>query len=208
MTATLNETISANNVQVVSTPPAKVADFEHCIEWSRRSTDKNPVPEAQRYRAIVIPAAQLKVPDDACNSKFQRVLQSTIHELAQAFFVTKVKDDLMKTQLDGTMFTIDNVLAFWAEEKQRASVDGDKIKSWLPTSATWKDLSEAQRKVWLTEIPKLAAPSYQQVFSKAKAAVIVGRIKDDDLSNTIAAFILQRCNKILSAAEEANADAF
>jgi len=185
-------------VQVVSTPPSKVEEGSMVIEWSRRSTDKNPLPEAQRYRGIVIPASQLKVPDDSASSKFLRLLQGTIHDLAQALFVEKIKDQMEAIQIDGAAFTVDLVLAYWAEEKQRQSVDAAKITEWLKSSATFKVLNDAQKKGWLEKVPKIAAPSYQGIIRQGEAAAIVSRIVEEDLQHPIAIFILTRANKILS----------
>ena len=185
-------------VQIVSVPPTKIADTEHVVSWERRSTEKNPVAQDQRYRGVVIPAAALKVPDDACKSKFAMLLQSTIHRLADASFTAWVKDKMQETQMPAALLTVDAVLAYWAEEKQRQSVDGDKILAWLPTSELWKVLNEKQQITWKTLLPKVAAPSYKQIIKQDEAAVIITRIPEADHQHPVAVFILQRCNNVLS----------
>lgn len=185
-------------VQIVSVPPVKVADDEQVIAWSRRSTDKTPVPAEQRYRGIVIKRAALAVPTDAASSKFHRVLQATINDLAEAMFVAWVKDNMHTLEYEVSRMTLDNVLTFWAEEKQRTAIDGDKIVEWLKESATLKVMPEAKKKVWLSKIPKIAAPSYKQTFTKEQAAAIVAQIAEADVEHPAAVFVLQRANNILS----------
>ena len=185
-------------VQVVSTPPAKVAEFEHVISWSRRSTDKTPVKESERYRGIVVPKSQLKVPDDAAVSKFHRLIQATIDDLADTMFRVWVAEHMASTECDSSRFTVDNVLAFWAEERQRQLVDGAQIVEFLTKSATFKKFDAAKKQVWLSKLPKIAAPSYKNTFTKEQAASVLAQFADDDLQHTVCAFIAQRCNNILT----------
>jgi hypothetical protein len=201
MTAANLNTLAEGFVQVVSTPPTQVAEHEMLIEWSRRSTEKNPVKDSERYRAIVIPRSLLKVADDAASSKYIRLLQTTIHDLAQSKFVESIKENMLSTSFDSSQLTLDLVLAYWAEERQRQMMDADKITAFLKASKTIAGMSESVAKVWMSKIPKICAPSYKMLFSKGQAATIVSKLHDDDMMHPAAVFIATRCNAILSATE-------
>lgn len=195
--ATINQT-EVTTTQVVTVPPVKLDDNQHVISWSRRSTDKTPVKAEERYRAIVVPSASIRLPDGATTSKFSELLQSTIHELANNKFAAWAKDNLMVTQVDASLFSLDAVILYWAEEKKAAQVDASKITDFLKASKTYEALSDEAKKVWLSKIPKIAAPGYANFFSKAQAATIVSKFHADDLESPVAAFILNRCNNIIT----------
>ncbi len=183
---------------VLSIAPAKVEDNQIVISWSRRSTEKNPVKTEERYRGIVVHAASLALPDGATTSKFSALLQATIHDLADKKFTAWVKDNMMVREVDPAMFSLDAVIAYWAEEKRAAQIDADKISKWLVTSKTYLALPAETQKVWIAKIPKIAAPSYTNNFSKSQAATIVAKFHADDLDEAVASFIINRCNVILT----------
>lgn len=192
----------AITLQVISTPPAKLEDGMQLVSWSRRSTEKNPVDAANRFRGVVQSASVLQLPDGSTTSKFSKLLQNTINELADARFTAWVKDNMMATAMPASFTSMDSVLAFYAEEKQRAVMDGAKILTWLKASPTFAALNEKQQKSWLEKMPKMAAPSYAGLFSRENAATVISRIHADDLEAPEAMFIMERCNKIINALSE------
>jgi hypothetical protein len=202
-TTEMNDASTVTQLQVVSVPPLKVADTERVVSWSRRNTEKTPVPETERYRAVVVAASTLKVPNDACHSPFYSLLQSTIHDLADATFQAWVRDNMLATTMDAGRLSLDKVLAFWAEEKQRTTVDAEKIIAFLKTSATFKGFATNKQKTWLHRIPKIAAPAYRGSIDQEDAAAIIAQIHDDDLADPVAVYIIQRCNNILTGDKSA-----
>jgi len=191
---------------VISTPPAKVDANDMVVSWSRRSTVANPVKAEERYRGVVINRSLLQIPDGAATSKFQLLLQETVHKLADQKFQAWVSDRMMEREMPASILSLDNVLAFWAEEKQRATIDGDKIRAFLTTCETCKNMAEATKAVWLRQLPKIASPGYRNVFTKEQAATIVSKLAESDLDNPAGVFIATRCNAIIN--EETQADAF
>lgn len=187
-----------DSVQIVSVPPVKVEDGKKLVSWSRRSTTANPVTATERFRGVLVSEAALRLPDGATTSKFERLLQSTIDSLADAKFQDYIKDRMLETSMPAAVLTIDSVMAYWAEERQRQTIDGAKISDWLKTSATAAALTPAQSKAWQSKLPKLAAPSYRLNFSKTQAAAIVSKLADADLENPVCIFIATRCNNILT----------
>jgi hypothetical protein len=196
-TAELGAATEMRQLQVVSTPPLKLADTDHLVFWSRRETDKTPVPETERYRGVIVPKESLLVPHVACSSPFYALLQSTIHELAKACFTAWVRDNMLAIHVDAARLSLDRVLAFWAEEKQRTTVDAEKIIDFLKQSKTLASFTANKQKTWLHRIPKIAAPAYRGSIDQEDAAAIIAQIHDDDLADPVAIYIVQRCNNIL-----------
>lgn len=64
----LIDAIAPAMLQIVSVPPVQVKDTERVIAWSRRSTEKTPVPATERYRGTVVPTKMLELPEAACSS--------------------------------------------------------------------------------------------------------------------------------------------
>lgn len=193
--------------QVFSTPPLNVADGNTVIAWSRRSTTANPVKQEERYRSVIVSTAALAVPADACSSKFARLLQSTVNGLAEGMFQAWAKDNIQSTAYDGAAITVDNVLMHWAEQKQRETIDGAAVLTWLKASKTWADAleTEARRNAWATMLPKIAAPSYRASFSPKEASVMIARIQEEDADTPVGLFVVQRLNTILGTADKSDA---
>jgi hypothetical protein len=204
MTSTISELSAVETTQVVSVEPTSVPEGMQLISWARRSTEKTPVKDTERFRGILVPVTNLRVPQDACISKFYKLLQQTVYELADAKFKAWVSDDRMhETQCPAALFNLDSVLAYWAEERQRQSIDGEKISLWLKESATFAALSAQAREVWKRQLPKMAAPAYRNIFNKGQCASIISKIADADLEHKVVAFIVTRCNAIISTPSEA-----
>lgn len=201
-TSTIASVQSATaTIQIVSTPPMKLPDNTILISWSRRSTEANPVAASERYRAVCMPAHMLSLPDGCTTSKFQALLQATIVDLATTKFTAWVRDNMLATEMPAALLSLDAVLLYWSEERVRQQVTGQQIIDWLRTSATLRALAPATAAVWLTKVPKIAAPSYKMAFTKGQAAAIVSKLAESDLDSAVAQFIASRCNSILTAEE-------
>lgn len=202
-------TVTTAVAQITSVAPTVVKPDHITISWARRSTEKNPVKESERYRGIEVAASLLAIEPQDCRSKFTQLLQSTIHSLADAKFTAWVKDNMAATEVAIEQFNLDNVLLFWAEEKQRAAIDADKVTAWLKDSATLKALPEAKRDSWLKLLPKIAAPNYRVSgnFTPASAATIVAKIAEEDTDHPVCIFVMTRCNSVMNA-PVTQADAF
>lgn len=205
MPATTTNGAATASLQVYSTPPVHLHESCMLVSWSRRSTKQNPVDASERYRGIVIDRSALAIAPDACSSKFQRLLQSTIHNLADSMFQGWATDNMSTVQYDGAPITVDNVLAFWADKKQREVIDGAAVLAWLEASKTWAALTETQRAAWKMKLPKIAAPSYKGSFSTGEAAKIMARFDEEDADTPTGLFICQRLNNILG--EQSQEDA-
>lgn len=204
-TITTNGAATAS-LQIYSTPPLNIAAGCKILSWSRRSTDKNPVPVAERYRGVVINEQEIRIPADACLSKFHMLLQSTIIGAAEAMLTDWLKEDgnIRASEYTGQALTMDNALMYWSEKKQREQIDAKQITDWLKESATFAELDEAKQKIWLAKVPKIAAPTYKGSFTRNEAAAIVARIADADTDHAIAQFVITRCNAIMMAEDQSD----
>lgn len=213
---TINTIPDLNNIEslaVASAPamlsistvaPDSVSSPFLLIRKDQRDSKLHKVAECDRHRSILVHESALLVPASSTSSKFLSLLQATILDLAKARFEAFLKDQPLAKEVPAALFTIDSVLAFWAEEKASQRIDGASISSWLLASATFASLTPKSQEVWKKELPKFAAPGYKMAFSKANAAAIIARIADADIeqSNAVCEFIMQRANNIISAADE------
>lgn len=212
-TVDLNSTDELASVGMlqVFTAPQKIAAPMLAIEWKRRSTTANPVAEANRYRAIVVHESALAIGTDACASKFQVLLQRTIHDLASTMLAAELAET-DKREVYASKYTVNGVLAYWSEEKRRQTIDKDAVIAWLKTSATFEALpSDAIRTTWLATLPKLAAPAYRQVLGQNaadKAARILSRFATEDAEHPVCVFLSERLSNIMTPDEEIQAEAF
>lgn len=188
----------ANQVKVHTVQPTKIDDGKQLISWSRRSTDKNPVKAEERYRGVMIPETNLQLPDGACQSKFQVLLQSTIDTLAAGLFQEWASENMLASEYDADRLTVSTVLTHWAAQRDAAKIDAAKITAFLNASPTFAKLPEATRKAWLIKVPKIASPAYANLFTQEQAAVIISRLSVDDCETPEGAFIVARCNAIMS----------
>lgn len=210
MTTLSIENLASVNMLQVFTAPQKVAANTLAIEWKRRSTKTNPVDEANRYRAIHVAEGAMLIGNDACQSKFQVLLQSTIHDMAAKMLAEELAET-DKREVQAARYTVNGVLAYWAEEKKRQTIDAAQIVTWLKASKTFESLNANQQRAWLERLPKLASPAYRSVLGadpKQAAAVIMSRLHDDDLEHAVCVFLSERLTNIINAEDQNISEAF
>lgn len=187
----------------VYTAPTEVKPPMLAIEWKRRSTKQNPVSEQSRYRAIQIHESAIAVPKEQVSSKFYNLVQSTVHQLAEKMLAEEL-GETDKREVSAGRYTLDGVLAYWAEEKRRQQINSAQITEWLKESKTYQGLTDNQKQAWLIVLPKMASPGYRNALDgdqqkrKTKAAVILSRLHDDDLSHPACIFIVDRMQACMS----------
>jgi hypothetical protein len=193
------------SAQVFTVVPLHIADACMLVSWSRRATKQNPIEPGDRYRGIVVERAALAIAPDACSSKFQRLLQSSIHNLADSMFQQWAGDNMAATQYDGAPITVDNVLSFWADRKARETIDGAAVLAWLKASKTHAALpSDQHRAKWEQVVPKIAAPAYRGSFTQDEASKIAARIVEEDADSPVGLFVLQRLSTIIGTVSQAD----
>jgi hypothetical protein len=191
---------------VLSTPPTTEAADMRYIVSTRRSTKQNPVPEGERYRAIVQHATILAVPSAECATRFYGILQAAIDEMAVSKLAALVKETPALKEVNADQFTMAAILAHASEKAASLAIDAVKVSDWFKLSHTYKALlatSEQLAASWLAKLPKIAAPNYRSAkdFNPSACASIVSKLHDEDLDSPIAQFIMSRCNAIITDAE-------
>lgn len=189
----------AKMLPISTVAPLNIPDTDMIVSWTRRSTTANPVANENRYRGVIVNRSTLALPDGSTTSKFTALLQSTIHALADKKFQALMQEDggMQLKEIPASSLTLDSVLTYWAAERQNNQIDNAKLTAWLTASKTLEALPEATRKVWLTKLPKIAAPGYQNLFTKEQAATIISRLNAEELEAPEAEFIVTRCNAII-----------
>lgn len=206
-TAELQAATEAASQIITAQSKAETPSNMILLESRRRSTTANPVPADQQYRAALLPESILQLPEGATSSKFAVLLQSELHRLAADKFAAVTKAQPMLREIEHASYSIDNVLAYWAEERQRQQITPENVETWLKQSATLAALPEQKRAAWLKLLPKIANKNAAAVITKDMAAVIVTKIADADQEHPTAVYIMRRCDKIMSSDEDLTADA-
>jgi len=202
MNDTTDNTITMLPVSTVE--PAEVPAGFILIAARQRSSKERTVEASQRFRGILVPEAAILPPMEACHSKFRSILVHQIQKLAEKKLAAAWKDGDPKA-VQAAAYTLDSVLAYFAEQKQRASVDGAAITAWLNAGTTLATLNEAQRKTWLAKLPKMASPGYKGILTAEQAATVAQRITDEDAAHPVGTFLMQRLAAIMEATSTADA---
>lgn len=196
-------TADADNTLTISTAaPTSIPAGFLPVAWTRRSTTQNPVIDADRYRGILVPDSFLIVPVADCASHFHSLLTASMRDLADARLTSILKESPSVRSVLADSFKLRSLLAWAAEERKRATIDGKQITDWLLASETIKGLSDKSAVTWKTYLPKLAAPTYRQIFKPEQAATILSRIADSDLSHPVVIFLCERLNNIVTTGNE------
>lgn len=192
-------------VPVSTTRPGLNPGQELICVTKRETKQSGSIPEDQRFRGIVIPSDWITLPSDACRSAFTAILQRAIFDVAADRLSAYLSEDWNRKTVPAASFTIPNLLTYWAEEKQRSSIDGKQISEWIKAQA-WIPADVLSG--WQAKVPTIAAPSYRNLFKKTQAASISSRILQSGIkleNDPIAAYIVQRCSNILATEEQEQA---
>lgn len=177
-----------------ATPPGMFA-----LEKRARSTEKNPVEASQRYRVAFIPESLRLIDAGAMPSKFASLVQATIDGIAQERFAAMLAEDGMSlAAIDPKAFSVDALLMYWAEQRDRQRITKESLLSWLEGSATFASLSEKAKQLWRSRIPGILAPLYRNAFTVNEATNIVAKIADSDLSDPHAVMLANRLQIIIA----------
>lgn len=189
---------------ITTVEPATVPAGFVLVAARQRSSKEKKVEASQRFRGILVPEAAILPPVEACHAQYREILVSQIDALASEKLAAVWKDSDPK-EVRADAFTLASILAYFAEKKQRQSIDGAAITEWLKASATLATLTEAQQATYLRVLPKLAAPGFRGVLSAENAATVAQRIADDDAATTVGAFVMKRLADIMEAVSTADA---
>lgn len=209
MNATLNATtsIESNNVSAVTqsvlvpiyTVPTPTPAGTYALEKRARSTQQNPVDASNRYRVAFVPEQPLLIAQDGVSSKFAALVQARIHDIAQERFAALLAEEGMSLQaLEPRMFTVDALLSYWAEERDRSRITKESLLAWFDSSATAASLSEKGRQLWRTRLPGILAPMYRNAFTSNEATQIVAKLADADMGDPHAVMLANRLQIIIA----------
>jgi len=193
-----NETSASALVPIYTVPTPTPAGF-YALEKRARSTEKNPVAAHDRYRVAFVPEQPLLIDAGGISSKFASLVQARIHEIAQERFAALLAEEGMSLQaIEPRMFTVDALLGYWAEERERSRITKESLLSWFAGSATAATLSEKSRQLWQARLPGILAPLYRNAFTVNEATQIVAKLADADMSDPHAVMLANRLQIIIA----------
>lgn len=193
------EAATAALVPVYTVPTATPAGM-HALEYSRRSTEKNPIPSEHRYRVAFIPEGLRAIDAGAIPSKFATLVQASIDAIAKDRFENQCKEAEMRlAAIDPRAFSVDALLAYWAEDRERSRITKESMLAWLQSSATFTSLqSDAVRRIWLQRIPGILAPMYKNAFTVGEATQIAAKLADADIADPHCVLLANRLQIIIA----------
>ena len=199
--ATVETTEQSSKLVPIYTVPTPTPAGMHALEYSRRSTDKNPVAQSERYRVAFIPEELRLVSAEGMASKFHALVQARIDELAKQRFEAMCKaEGPMLAAIDPRAFTVDSLLMYAAEERERSRITKESMLAWLTSSATFASLSDAGKKLWQARVPGILAPMFKNAFTRNEANSILAKLHNDDMSDPHCVLLANRLSIIAEAA--------
>lgn len=124
-------TISVSSVVPAVTDKELAAANNILVSVRRNSTEKQPIPEGGRYRAIVIP----KPDTSGVPSKFSVLVDSALNSIAAAQ-LKELWDDAEDgfTTVSAALWNTDSLLVYSARKSESQRLSGDTIAAWFAAS--------------------------------------------------------------------------
>lgn len=182
----------------VFTTEQTAGDGQETVVARTRSTEKNPVAEANRLRCIVIP--ELRVNDIA--SKYHSRIMAALRQDA-----SKQLDSLWKAtpslrEVPAAIWSVDSLLLFAARETESKRLTSDNLAAWFEASDLAKRIAARPEHddlmaEWLERIQKFAAPTLD--LNADECALVMRTMAKEpgveDGDNLIAKQVLTRATK-------------
>ena len=175
------------------------------ISTTQRNSERKAVTADQRCRCVLVPEASIQPDAGTMPSKFLHLVSSMLCDIAADRLKQQWQENGDPREVSASLFTVDSLLVFAAERKQREAMTGEKVAAWLKESATLRTLNDAARATWLARLPKIAAPGFRGSFTAEQAATIAGKISEEDHASPVCSFVLGRLASIMEAASTVDA---
>jgi hypothetical protein len=169
------EATMANLLNIVSVQPAAITAGMQLIEQTWKTTEKQIIPAANKYRAVELPA-DLWTTDDTISSardSLKLFMLDAIYDLAKAYLKHIVEDsNWQRSQVDVDSFKLDALLAWNAERAALAGrLNAEAITAWLAESVTVKAFTAKKGadvgKALGAQLVKLAGPNHGLTAERA-----------------------------------------
>lgn len=181
------------------------------LQCRRNSTDKNPIPEKDRSRWMLIP--ELSVP--SVPSAFTGLVLETLYKVARDQFDALWTETPQLQEVDSALFTVDSLLLYWGKKAESARLNVNSIQAWFDSSTLRTrimKMEEAKRPAALKKYStngfcKLAAPVID--FSEKECGDLLGLLnKEEDQENTILRQIAARLRNRIASLQKQREEMF
>lgn len=203
-------------INITSVPAEKVETNQLQIVARWKSTDKNPVPECNKVRAVIIDGStwnnepSINKLSDPSEKTLRLFLLDAIEEVAVSYLRSIVEDSKhQRTQVNLDAFSLSNLLQWQAEQAAISGrLNGDTIKQWISQSATVASVTSAHGekvgKALSDQFIKLAGPNHGLTPEKADK-LLSSLWKVEDADTTTGLRVMLRLQAIRDKAkDEAN----
>ncbi len=177
----------------VFTTEQKAAEGQETVIARTRSTEKNPVIEANRLRCIIVP--EYKV--EGVPSKFHALCLQAVRDIAQKQLDTLWKATPSIKEVPAAIWSLDSVLLFAAREQESKRLTSDNLATWFAASGIAQRIGDNEEKMadWAGRIAKFAAPTPNLSLSACEAVISAIQVADADEDNLIGRQILAKATK-------------
>ena len=181
------------------------------LQCRRNSTEKNPIPEKDRSRWIVIP--ELSVP--SVPSAFTSIVLDTLYKVARDQFDALWAETPQLSELDESLFTVDSLLLYWGKKAESARLNINGIQAWFDASTLRTrimKMDEAKRPASIKKYStdgfcKLAAPLID--FSEQECSQLLDLLnKEENQDHTILRQMAARLRNRIASLQQQRQMAF
>lgn len=188
--------------QVLDQAPATVPAGAMLVSFRRKDTRKNPVPEAEKFRCVVVPALDWSItaqPENATGI-FAAAIAEQIDSAASAVLLDAWIAGGKAQTVPVGLFTLSALLAKMEQVQSAVRLDGDDIIAWYDASATkhaaverYRDRPENVKKLG-AKLRGLA--SNNPAISPELATKLISFFADADLQHPICKNLLRRLERL------------
>lgn len=194
----------SNPLYIHSVAPQVPADAV-LVSYNWRSTEKRVVPDSQKHRSVLVPAAILFDSSVALvPERFRPMVQAALLEIASQRLADFCMDSSMAATTIGDALFATDALMLWNSERLalQQRLTADEIKAWAPTSATVQAILALHGKphadALCAQLVKLAGPNHG--LTPERAANLLAKLwKQADADSLVGLRVLLRLQAIKDA---------
>lgn len=196
-----------NTTAILTEAPKQIETGKQLVEYHRKSTSKNPVPEADKYRAAIVPAfptfAVVNKVDDT-DAEPQQVFRDAVSEV-----VNKAAGDILRDfiagnkdakEIDLSLLEFSAVVSRMAANQTSDKMNGKMIGDWydsstMPAEAAERYSNDASKVAKLRQA-FCSLASNNSGLAPTLALKMLTYMERQDLANPVAKAISMRLDRI------------
>lgn len=191
------------NTNILTTEPTtELAQGISLVSFTRKSTKKNPVADADKYRAIEVPAFTMPTLAEGTDNVFAVAIREAFDNAAGEILRDYVDSNKGATEVDVSLFTFAAVVAKMQAQATSQRLNQETIAAWYDSSETAKDAAKRyegatmEKKTAALKSHYLSLASNNPGISPELATKMISYINANDVTNATAKVVLQRLEKL------------